>query len=56
MSKENKKKIEVILSAASTLAAYLEYHNKNLTKTQYFLFQDLFDALKDYDFSNLENE
>lgn len=51
MCEENKKKIEAVLSAASTLASYLEYHNKNLTKTQYFLFQDLLDALKEYDFT-----
>ncbi len=51
MCEENKKKTEAVLSAASALAAHLEYHNKNLTKEQYFLFQDLLDALKAYDFA-----
>jgi hypothetical protein len=51
MCEENKKKTQAVLSAASALATYLEYQNKNLTKTQYFLYQDLLDALKDYDFT-----
>lgn len=51
MTDNNKKSLDTILSAASTLVSYLEYHNKNLTKTQYFMFEDLKGALKSHDFN-----
>lgn len=41
-------KFEKVLSAASVFASYLEYHNKNMTKTQYIMFRDLLDAVKEY--------